>query len=49
MEVGELLLVLPDQIVALGEVARQIKHAFSGNGHWSEMAQKVMEELANAR
>jgi hypothetical protein len=47
-QVAELLPELLDRLIALGDMARQISHALSGNGHRAELAQKLIKELANA-
>ena len=43
---AQLLPQLLDQLIALGDMARQISHALGGNGHRPEVARELIEELA---
>ena len=41
----KLIPVLLDQLVALGEMARQLSHALGGNGYRSEKVAELIEQL----
>ena len=43
---AQLLPQLLDQLIALGDMARQISHALGGNGHRPEQVAQLIEELA---
>ena len=44
---AHLLAQLLDQLIALGDMARQLSEAFGGNGHRPEKAVDLIQQLVN--
>jgi len=44
-DVAQLLPLLLDQLEALGETAKELKHQLAGDGHKAELHKYIKEEL----